>query len=1046
MNQGATVKDLVFTSSNPSVAKVDSNGKVTAVGNGKAVITAAPKLGNSKTAKINVKVTTDVEIIAAGESSFTIIANGKDTAKLAAATNVDASNQTVLYEIISVTDTQTNTVYTNTDKAAIKKYVSVDKKGNVKAKKPCVATIRAYSKENSSVERMITVTATVPVNQITIASADGQPAVSKNKVTIYRTSATEQQALTLVANATAKEAGTTPANVAVNWSSNKPAVATVNANGEVTAVGNGTAKITATAADGSGKKATVSVVVKTDAYEINVAKAQTVSGNTVSGNDVVYVVGDTAKAKTYKMASEIKATTNVDASVKKVAYNPTSASLKAGEEKDVTITAKDTRAHGTQGAVSKTVTVKCVDSSQVAKSYDLTVNTDTVQLTAGETFDVVATVIPEEGKIATDLTKLTWKSKAAGVASVKNGTITAKKPGSTTITVSYKYDGYKNETDAKNGKITKNLTVSKTINVYVGRKIDDVQKEVNEAFTTELNAEDRDYTGVSTKFDAKKNSFVLNILEPSKDFTQLNETGLVEAVENLVKYASLNYRQIQITDTATNDVWQIVRSGIKVNVVLNGNTELKDAEADEAIAYVLKNSVGDNKQLKDWNGKKYDVVLTVEETRAAVSGNESVTKGYSYDLNYTVDVVMDQAIYKQQIDEAINANVTTLGINGVESIAYNADKSTIEVTVNDANQNIAEADKAVRADVLAALEAVFADAQKVTLTIETPAGKDVVTKTRTEANSTTEFVNSLLDEYAAKLSGRVTTYGELDGSIVVAAVDYKLGTMEYNQNYTVKFNVGESAFDNAADKAIAEALEGKNFVFGKVAYAADVNMLSVEFNKEYATKAPADLAGTGIVSVLEKMISNTSVDNEKDIIVIVDGKVSTVKASDGVLNVLSTLTDGIDTLSQMDGKTAIVKVTYKSAVGENAKTLVYNIEFSVEEVVDASSVEEAAVEEETTEEATTEEETTTEEAATEEETTTEEAATEEETTEEATTEEETTTEEAATEEETTTEETATEEETTTEETVAEEETVTEETVAEETTTEEAVLVEETIAE
>lgn len=57
----AKASELNFVSSKPSVATVDANGKITAVGNGSAKITVSPKLGNKLSKTFTVKVTTDVE-------------------------------------------------------------------------------------------------------------------------------------------------------------------------------------------------------------------------------------------------------------------------------------------------------------------------------------------------------------------------------------------------------------------------------------------------------------------------------------------------------------------------------------------------------------------------------------------------------------------------------------------------------------------------------------------------------------------------------------------------------------------------------------------------------------------------------------------------------------------------------------------------------------------------------------------------------------------------------------------------------------------------
>ena len=74
----AYYKDIIWTSSNPSIATVDSNGKVTAISKGNAVIKASSKDGK-KSAECNVTVTyINVEGITLNKNNITIIKGKTD--------------------------------------------------------------------------------------------------------------------------------------------------------------------------------------------------------------------------------------------------------------------------------------------------------------------------------------------------------------------------------------------------------------------------------------------------------------------------------------------------------------------------------------------------------------------------------------------------------------------------------------------------------------------------------------------------------------------------------------------------------------------------------------------------------------------------------------------------------------------------------------------------------------------------------------------------------------------------------------------------------
>ncbi len=125
MPNNATNKTVTYTSSNTKVAKVDNNGKITAVGGGKAIITAKAD-GKTATCTVNVNV-----------AQTGIRANGNTTRK---ATVGDKIRLSVLKVPADATDTY-NTTWTSSDT----KIATVASNGTVTAIAPGTVTITAKS-------------------------------------------------------------------------------------------------------------------------------------------------------------------------------------------------------------------------------------------------------------------------------------------------------------------------------------------------------------------------------------------------------------------------------------------------------------------------------------------------------------------------------------------------------------------------------------------------------------------------------------------------------------------------------------------------------------------------------------------------------------------------------------------------------------------------------------------------------------------------------------------------------------------------------------
>ena len=222
----ATDQNVTWSSDNESVATVDQNGRVTAVAQGGATITAAVD-GKSAKCSVTVNAAAPVPVTSVSLDKTSLGLTEGDTETLTATVEPsDATNKNVTW---STSDASIATV---TD-------------GVVTAVAPGTATITVTTEDgNKTATCAVTVTAaTVPVTGVTL---------NKTSTSLY-VGDTETLTPTITPdNATNKN---------VTWSSDDTSVATVDASGLVTAVARGTAVITATAADGSGASASCTVTV-----------------------------------------------------------------------------------------------------------------------------------------------------------------------------------------------------------------------------------------------------------------------------------------------------------------------------------------------------------------------------------------------------------------------------------------------------------------------------------------------------------------------------------------------------------------------------------------------------------------------------------------------------------------------------------------------------------------------------------------------------------------------------------------------------------------
>ena len=274
----ATNKDVVWSSSNKKVAKVNSKGKITALKSGTATITAVTKDGGYS-AKCVVTVQRRVRDVSISKSSLLLYLD--KTAKLKASVTPSDATDT------SVTWTSSN-----------EKVLRV-KNGKLTPVKPGSATITVKTNDGGY-------TATC---KVTVERAAKSVELSKKSVTVKSGS-------TYTLKATVSPSNTT--NKKVTWTSSNPAVATVNSKGVVKGIGGGTATITCKTSNGLTAKCSVKVTQSASGVSLSKTAASVYTGEAVKLYATVSPTGATNKAVTWSSSNKAVATVSSGGSVKGV--------------------------------------------------------------------------------------------------------------------------------------------------------------------------------------------------------------------------------------------------------------------------------------------------------------------------------------------------------------------------------------------------------------------------------------------------------------------------------------------------------------------------------------------------------------------------------------------------------------------------------------------------------------------------------------------------------------------------------------------------------
>ncbi len=504
--ENATDKDLTWSSSDDSIARVDDNGKVTGVKEGSATITATAKTNTGLTATFDVSVTKDMTIntegnqvvVYKGSQTVVLYKDGEKVRSMICSTGRSGSETPTgeytvpakygsWYYFRSVgcwiqygIGIRGNYLFhsvpyyppAGTSQSDYNAYVSINGYNSLgsKASSGCIRMCARDIKwlyNNVSVGTKITITnssgpsADYGLPSPTLANGksyhwdptDTNPnnpygtSISSLSLSDSSISLDEGASKTLKASYSPSSAA-----VALNWSSSDKKVATVDDNGKVTALKAGTTTITAKD-QFSGKSASCTVTVKSTNVAVSSVKLNsssktlTKAGETYQLKATVSPDNATNKNVTWSSSKESVATVNSSGLV----------TAKANGSATITAKTKD----GGKTATCK-ITVKIDTTVSVT---GVTLDKSAASLTVGESVTLKATVSPSNA------TKkdVSWSSSNSGVATVdSSGKVTAVAPGTAKITVTTN-DGSK--------KATCDITVSEA---------DDTGDETTDALSIRL--------------------------------------------------------------------------------------------------------------------------------------------------------------------------------------------------------------------------------------------------------------------------------------------------------------------------------------------------------------------------------------------------------------------------------------------------------------------------------------------------------------------------------------------------------------------------------
>ena len=400
-------KSITWSSSNSAVASVSSIGEVTAVKTGTAVITVTTTDGGYTDTCV-VTVFTPVKSVALNKNSLTL-KKGSTERLYATVSPSNADNKAVIW-------TSSN-----------ENVATVDSNGNVKGINKGTAVIIVSTKDGGYTDSC-NVTVTIPVTSVSL----------NKKELVLQVGSTE----TLTASVFPENAS----NGEVTWKSSSTSIATVDNNGKVKAVKKGTTVIIVTTKDGG----------YTDTCSLTVVNAF-VTSVSLNKNQLKLVPGDSETlTATVSPSNADDKTVTWSTSNENVAMVDNNGKVTAVNAGTATITVTTNEGSHTDNCE---VIVAVPVSSVSLNKTELT-------LEAGKSETLTAVLMPENASNKS----VSWASSDESIVIVdENGTVTAVKSGTASITVTCIDGGYTDTCFATVTEPAKTITiVPNAVTLYTG--------------------------------------------------------------------------------------------------------------------------------------------------------------------------------------------------------------------------------------------------------------------------------------------------------------------------------------------------------------------------------------------------------------------------------------------------------------------------------------------------------------------------------------------------------------------------------------------------
>ena len=388
----APEEELIFLSTAPVIATIDSEGLIVGLAAGTASIVV-------KTADGKLQATCLVTVTGNGARHVEL-----DYANLSLTAG---ETQKLNAKYITAISSDEITLHYASSQPAI---ADVDQNGVVTAKSQGTAII-TVSNFNGTANATCTVkvspkpvsTLTLDVSKFTLQVGDSYTL----KTTYTPVSSTESKVLT--------------------YTSSIPSIATVDANGKVTAKGVGSAVITVTNADGSAKATcTVTVIAKKQATLTLDVTELTLDEGATRTLRATYTPAKDTDSRVLSYSTSNSTVVTVDGSGKITAHAAGSANIIVKNK---------------EGTVTATCSIKVVANS--GKEASLSLDIYNLVMTTGESKTLHTSYTPAKDS---DSHKLFFSSSAPSVATVdENGKIVAKAVGTTVITVTNETESVKQE-------------------------------------------------------------------------------------------------------------------------------------------------------------------------------------------------------------------------------------------------------------------------------------------------------------------------------------------------------------------------------------------------------------------------------------------------------------------------------------------------------------------------------------------------------------------------------------------------------------------------